>query len=101
MLVELLLLDATELSAQLELILFLEFFDGAQVVTAASLRSLADVRIPAVITFVAYWVVAIPGGYLFGVHGSFGAIGIWAALAAGLAFAAVLLGLRFLRLTRT
>ena len=77
-----------------------QFFDGAQVVAAASLRSLADVRLPAVITFVAYWVIAIPGGYLFGVHGSFGAVGIWAALAAGLAFAAVMLGLRFLRLTR-
>lgn len=77
-----------------------QFFDGAQVVTAASLRSLADVRLPAVITFVAYWVIAIPGGYLFGVHGAFGAVGIWAALAAGLAFAAILLALRFLRLTR-
>lgn len=78
-----------------------QFFDGAQVIGAASLRSLADVKLPAVITFVAYWLIAIPGGYLFGVHGSFGAVGIWAALAAGLAFAAVMLGLRFLRLTRT
>jgi hypothetical protein len=27
--------------------------------------------LPAVITFVAYWLMAIPGGYVFGVHGKF------------------------------
>jgi MATE family multidrug resistance protein len=58
------------------------------------------VKIPALLTFVAYWLVAIPGGYFFGVSGSFGAMGIWYALAAGLAFAAVFLAWRFVRLTR-
>ena len=74
--------------------------DGAQVIGAALLRGLTDVKLPAVITFVAYWVVAIPGGYVFGVHGKFGAVGIWAALAAGLGVAAVFLAWRFARLTR-
>ncbi|HWA11169.1 MAG TPA: MATE family efflux transporter [Opitutaceae bacterium] len=77
-----------------------QLFDGAQVIAAAALRSLTDVRLPALITFVAYWVVAIPGGYFLGIRGPFGATGIWAALAAGLAFAAVALGARLLRLTR-
>jgi MATE family multidrug resistance protein len=77
-----------------------QFFDGGQVIGAAILRGLSDVKVPAVITFVAYWVVAIPGGYLFGVRGGFGPSGIWWALAAGLAFAAVFLGARFARLTR-
>ncbi len=89
------------LAAQLLVVAaFFQFFDGGQVIGAAALRGLTDVKLPAIITFVAYWVVAIPGGYLLGVRGSFGAVGIWAALAAGLAFAAVALVLRFIHLTR-
>jgi MATE family multidrug resistance protein len=77
-----------------------QIFDGGQVIGAACLRSLGDVKLPALITFVAYWVVAIPGGYLLGVRAGFGAVGIWGSLAAGLAFAAVFLALRFVHLTR-
>ncbi len=77
-----------------------QLFDGGQVIGAAVLRGLSDVKLPAGITFVAYWLVAIPGGYWLGVRGGYGAVGIWWALAAGLAFAAVFLGLRFARLTR-
>lgn len=77
-----------------------QLFDGAQVVGAGALRGLADVKVPTVITFIAYWLVALPGGYFLGVRGPFGAIGVWSALAAGLAFAAVFLAWRFARLTR-
>ncbi len=77
-----------------------QFFDGAQVIGSAALRGLHDVKLPAAITFVAYWVVAMPGGYLLGVRGPFGAVGIWIALAAGLAWAAIFLTWRFVRLTR-
>jgi MATE family multidrug resistance protein len=89
------------LAAQLLVVAALfQFFDGAQVIGAALLRGLTDVKLPAIITFVAYWMVAIPGGYLLGVRGSFGAVGIWTGLAAGLGLAAVFLGWRFARLTR-
>ncbi len=77
-----------------------QLFDGGQVINSAALRGLTDVRIPAVITFVAYWVIALPVGYLLGIRGSFGPAGIWSGLAVGLAVAAVLLSLRVLRLTR-
>lgn len=77
-----------------------QLFDGAQVIGAGALRGLSDVRVPAVITFIAYWLLAIPGGYVLGLHTSLGPVGIWAGLAAGLAVAAVLLAMRFLRLTR-
>jgi multidrug resistance protein, MATE family len=76
-----------------------QLFDGGQVVGAGVLRGLSDVRVPALITFVAYWLIAIPGGYFLGVRG-IGPLGIWASLAAGLAFAAIFLALRFTRLTR-
>jgi MATE family multidrug resistance protein len=78
-----------------------QVFDCGQVVNSAALRGLTDVRMPAVITFVAYWVIALPVGYLLGIRGPYGPAGIWIGLAAGLAFAAVLLGFRFVRLTRT
>jgi len=77
-----------------------QIFDGGQVVGSGALRGLADVRVPTLITFVAYWVIALPGGYALGFTGGFGGVGIWVALAAGLAFAAVLLAARYARLTR-
>lgn len=77
-----------------------QLFDGAQVIGSGALRGLADVRVPAVITFIAYWLLAIPGGYVLALHTSLGAVGIWTGLATGLAVAAVLLGLRFRLLTR-
>jgi MATE family multidrug resistance protein len=77
-----------------------QLFDAAQVIGAGALRGLADVRVPTVITFVAYWVLAIPGAYGLGLHTQLGAVGVWVGLATGLGVAAVLLGLRFWRLTR-
>jgi multidrug resistance protein, MATE family len=75
-----------------------QLFDGAQVVGVSALRGLADVKVPTVITAIAYWGIALPAAYWFGVRGV-GAIGIWSALATGLAAAAVLLAWRFHRLT--
>jgi MATE family multidrug resistance protein len=77
-----------------------QVFDGAQVVNSAALRGLTDVKVPAAITFVSYWVVSIPLGYLLGIRGTLGPQGIWIGLAAGLAGAAIFLGARFVRLTR-
>jgi MATE family multidrug resistance protein len=76
-----------------------QLFDGAQVVCSGALRGLMDVKVPTAITFVAYWMLALPGGYFLGVRGM-GPLGVWLSLAAGLAFAAVFLAWRFARLTR-
>lgn len=59
-----------------------------------------DVKIPAAITFAAYWLIALPLGYGLGIRGSLGAVGIWIGVAGGLACAAVFLAVRFARLTR-
>ncbi len=89
------------LAAQLLVIAgIFQCFDGGQVIGAALLRGLKDVKVPVAITFVAYWGIAMVGGYWLGVRGAWGAKGIWYALAGGLAFAAVFLALRFRRLTR-
>jgi MATE family multidrug resistance protein len=90
----------TELAARLLIVAALfQLFDGAQVVGSGALRGLTDVKIPTAITFVAYWVLALPAAYFFGVCG-IGPLGVWIALAGGLAFAAVFLAWRFARLTR-
>ena len=66
-----------------------------------ALRGLHDVRVPTVITFIAYWVISLPLGYWLAFHTSLGAVGLWTGLAAGLGCAAMLLGWRFHRLTKT
>lgn len=78
-----------------------QLFDGAQVVGAGALRGLADVKVPTLVTAVAYWGVSLPAGYVFGIALDWGAWAVWAALAAGLAVAAVCLGWRLARLTRS
>lgn len=74
--------------------------DGLQVLAAAVLRGIMDVRVPAGITLAAYWGIALPLGYALGIAGSWGAAGVWMGIAGGLAFAAVFLTVRFARLTR-
>jgi MATE family multidrug resistance protein len=75
-----------------------QIFDGTQVVGAGCLRGLADVKVPTLITGVAYWCMAIPVSYLLGVRAG-SPLGVWWGLAAGLAAAAALLSWRFLRLS--
>jgi len=92
--------DVVALAAQLLVVAALfQLFDGGQVVAAGALRGLTDVKVPTVITFVAYWLVSLPAGYLLAFHTRLGPLGIWTGLAGGLACAAVLLAWRFRRLS--
>jgi MATE family multidrug resistance protein len=74
--------------------------DGLQVSALGALRGLKDVTAPLAITFLSYWVVGLPLGYGLGIVWDQGPFGLWAGLIAGLSLAAVLLSLRFHRLTR-
>ena len=56
---------------------------------------MSDVKVPTIITFVAYWGLAIPISYVFGFVLDFGPQGIWYGLLTGLTIAAVLLFFRF------
>lgn len=92
--------DVAALAAQLLVVAaFFQLFDGGQVISAGALRGLHDVRVPTVITFIAYWVISLPLGYGLAFHTPLGAVGLWTGLAAGLGCAALLLGWRFHRLT--
>lgn len=89
------------IAAQLLIIAgFFQLFDGTQVVGLGVLRGIGDVNIPTLITFVAYWVIGIPLGYLLGIKLNMGVNGIWYGLTFGLLTASVLLFLRFQNKTR-
>jgi MATE family multidrug resistance protein len=92
--------DVASLAAHLLVVAaFFQLFDGGQVICVGALRGLHDVRVPTVITFIAYWVISLPLGYTLAFHTVLGAVGLWTGLAAGLGSAALLLGWRFHRLT--
>jgi MATE family multidrug resistance protein len=72
-----------------------QIFDGTQAVGIGILRGLTDVKFPTIITFIAYWVISLPIGYLLGFTFGFGVQGVWIGLLIGLASSAVMLSLRF------
>ena len=65
-----------------------QIFDGIQVGSASMLRGLHDTRIPAIIGFIAYWLVGIPLGIWLAFSRGLDAAGVWWGLAAGLFVAA-------------
>lgn len=74
--------------------------DGVQVVALGILRGIQDVKIPSLITFVAYWIITIPLGYFLCVTLKMGAWGMWIALGLGLTISAILLVIRFFKLSQ-
>jgi len=69
--------------------------DGIQVVGLGALRGMSDVKIPTLITLIAYWIIGLPLGYLLGFTLNLGAMGVWFGLFAGLSMAAIFLFIRF------
>ena len=74
--------------------------DGIQAVSLGLLRGIEDVKMPTLFTFIAYWIIGLPVGWLFLDGLSWGVEGMWYGLTIGLAFSALFLTIRFVRLTR-
>ncbi|MCF6347218.1 MAG: MATE family efflux transporter [Flavobacteriaceae bacterium] len=74
--------------------------DGVQVVVLGALRGLQDVKIPTLLTFIAYWVIGFPISYFLGKEDAYGSVGIWIGLLAGLTASAIMLYIRFQYLTK-
>ena len=72
-----------------------QLFDGTQVVGLGILRGMGDVNVPTFITFLAYWVVGLPVGYILGIPLHLGVQGVWYGLVLGLAVSSILLFFRF------
>jgi len=86
------------LTAQLLVVAALfQIADGVQVTSLSALRGLGDVRAPAMIAVLAYWVLAVPLGWWLAFRAEWGAVGIWTGLALGLGVAALSLAWRFHR----
>jgi multidrug resistance protein, MATE family len=71
-----------------------QLFDSVQVASASMLRGLHDSRIPAVMGFIAYWVVGLPVAVWLSETYQLQARGVWWGLAAGLFVACMTLGPR-------
>lgn len=82
------------------ILILYQYFDSTQIILANALRGLADVKSIMWISFVANFLIAIPVGYILGVHFNMGIAGIWLAYPAGFLFSGLLLGARALKLMR-
>jgi len=74
--------------------------DGVQIGAAGALRGYKDTRIPMVINMFAYWALGFPLAYLAAITFQSPPAYIWAGFVLGLTVAAVLLTVRFNRLSK-
>jgi MATE family multidrug resistance protein len=77
-----------------------QLVDGLQVIGIASLRGLKDTQVPMWLAGFGYWVVGFPICWFLGFHTTLSGFGIWIGLAFALATVALVMVLRFERLTR-
>lgn len=84
------------------LLLFVALFhvpDGVQVGAAGALRGFKDAHIPMALNFVSYWMIGFPVAWWLGIREGQGPRGIWIGLIFGLFACAVLLSLRYRRIS--
>jgi MATE family multidrug resistance protein len=76
-----------------------QIVDGMQTVGSGCLRGLKDTRVPMIAATFGYWGIGFPTGYVLAFHFGLGARGLWWGLAAGLASVAILMTMRFRRIS--
>lgn len=80
--------------------LLYQFGDALQINFANSLRGISDVKPMLLYAFIAYFVISLPAGYIFGFVLDAGLTGVWMAFPFGLTSAGVMYWLRFRKKTR-
>ncbi len=73
--------------------------DGVQAVAAGALRGAGDTRFPLATNVFGHYCVGLPLGVALAFGWGLGARGLWWGLSAGLAVVALVLSLRFIRLS--
>ena len=76
-----------------------QFGDGLQCTYSNALRGIADVKPVMYIAFIAYFIISLPAGYLFGFVFDWGLTGIWLSFPFGLTSAGLMFWLRFRKQT--
>ncbi len=71
--------------------IFFQISDAIATPTQGALRGYKDVNPALIITFIAYWIIGLPVGYITATYTSLGAFGYWIGLITGLAVGAVAL----------
>ena len=94
--------DVSLLVAQLTVPFILyQFGDGLQCNFSNALRGIADVKPVILYAFIAYFVISLPAGYIFGFIFDWGLPGVWMSFPFGLTSAGVMFYLRFRSRART
>ena len=95
--------DASVVGIAISLMLYAGLFqlaDAAQAASISLLRALSDIKIPALLSFCAFWVVGLPLGYWLAVPQGWNAKGIWMGYLVALILQAILFGVRFFTLVK-
>lgn len=74
--------------------------DGVQLVLLGALRGMTDVKNPSILTFISYWLIAIPIGVVLAIVFEMRAFGMWIGLGTGLTASAIFLMIRYNRQTK-
>ena len=77
-----------------------QLFDATQLSALASLRALADVKWPLILSIISYYLICIPLGYIAASVLGLGPMGVWYGLLSGLMFVSALFLYRFNKLTK-
>ncbi len=86
-------------SGLLALAAIFQWSDALQVSLSGALRGLKDTQIPMYISAIAYWLLGFPTGYYLAELEGMGVKGYWIGIIVGLSTAAIMLLIRWLRIT--
>ncbi len=89
-----------QVSVLIFILILYQFGDGLQIAYANSLRGLSDVKPLAVLSFIGYFVIALPVAYLLGFVFDMGIVGIWIGYPVGLTLTGLMLYIRYRYLIR-
>jgi MATE family multidrug resistance protein len=87
-------------TAMFVIVALIQVADGIQSTAMGALRGLMDFRWPTMFTLACYWLLALPFAAALGFGADLGPLGVWAGYGTGIVLAAIVLPMRFWRLTR-
>ncbi|MFC4322827.1 MATE family efflux transporter [Litchfieldia salsa] len=80
--------------------IFFQLSDAIQAPIQGALRGYKDVNATLYMSFISYWIIGLPAGYVLATFSSLGAFGYWIGLIAGLAAGAICLSIRLVILQK-